>query len=50
MQMHTILLIQPTTRPDSRTYSDYETLRECLEGTDIYYFTLILVWYTVVYL
>ena len=30
--MHTILLIQPTARPDSRTWSDYETTSECLEG------------------
>ncbi|VDD87695.1 unnamed protein product [Enterobius vermicularis] len=29
---HTILLIQPTSRPDSRTWSDYETTTECMEG------------------
>ncbi|XP_068682460.1 enhancer of rudimentary homolog [Montipora capricornis] len=29
---HTILLIQPTSKPDSRTYSDYETKDECMEG------------------
>ncbi|CAD6193470.1 unnamed protein product [Caenorhabditis auriculariae] len=29
---HTILLIQPTTRVDSRTWTDYETLGDCLEG------------------
>ncbi|XP_025105019.1 enhancer of rudimentary homolog [Pomacea canaliculata] len=29
---HTILLVQPNTRPDTRTYSDYESLNECLEG------------------
>ena len=30
---HTILLIQPSSkRPESRTYSDYESLNECLEG------------------
>ena len=29
---HTILLIQPTARADSRTWSDYETTSECLEG------------------
>ncbi|XP_013380708.1 enhancer of rudimentary homolog [Lingula anatina] len=29
---HTILLIQPTKKPDSRTYSDYESINECLEG------------------
>ncbi|GMR56390.1 hypothetical protein PMAYCL1PPCAC_26585, partial [Pristionchus mayeri] len=31
-RMHTILLIQPTNKPDSRTWSDYETTTECLEG------------------
>ncbi|CAJ0963785.1 unnamed protein product, partial [Mesorhabditis belari] len=30
--MHTILLMQPTSKLDSRTWSDYETLRECLEA------------------
>lgn len=29
---HTILLVQPNPRPDTRTYSDYESLNECLEG------------------
>ncbi|CAH1263179.1 enhancer of rudimentary homolog [Branchiostoma floridae] len=29
---HTILLVQPTGRPESRTYSDYETVTECMEG------------------
>ncbi|XP_041354020.1 enhancer of rudimentary homolog isoform X2 [Gigantopelta aegis] len=29
---HTILLVQPHLRPDTRTYSDYETINECLEG------------------
>ena len=31
-QSHTILLVQPNSRPDTRTYSDYESLNECLEG------------------
>ncbi|GMT31060.1 hypothetical protein PFISCL1PPCAC_22357, partial [Pristionchus fissidentatus] len=31
-RMHTILLIQPTNKPESRTWSDYETTTECLEG------------------
>ncbi|KAK6055970.1 enhancer of rudimentary [Cooperia oncophora] len=31
--VHTILLIQPTVRPDSRTWSDYESTTDCLEGT-----------------
>ncbi|WKX89854.1 hypothetical protein Q1695_009029 [Nippostrongylus brasiliensis] len=30
--VHTILLIQPTVRPDSRTWSDYESTTDCLEG------------------
>lgn len=29
---HTILLVQPTTRPESRTWSDYETVNDCMEG------------------
>ncbi|KAM7443751.1 hypothetical protein ABFA07_007627 [Porites harrisoni] len=29
---HTILLIQPTSKPESRTYSDYETKEECMES------------------
>jgi len=29
---HSILLIQSTAQPSSRTYSDYETVDECLEG------------------
>ncbi|KAJ7384764.1 hypothetical protein OS493_020356 [Desmophyllum pertusum] len=29
---HTILLIQPSVKPESRTYSDYETKEECMEG------------------
>ena len=29
---HTILLVQPTKRPEGRTYSDYETVNECMEG------------------
>ncbi|PFX18371.1 Protein enhancer of rudimentary [Stylophora pistillata] len=29
---HTILLIQPSAKPESRTYSDYETKDECMEG------------------
>ncbi|CAJ0569899.1 unnamed protein product, partial [Mesorhabditis spiculigera] len=31
-KMHTILLMQPTGKLESRTWSDYETLRECLEA------------------
>ncbi|RCN30346.1 enhancer of rudimentary, partial [Ancylostoma caninum] len=30
--VHTILLIQPTVRADSRTWSDYESTTDCLEG------------------
>eukprot|EP00116_Pleurobrachia_bachei_P017415 sb/3477677/ len=29
---HTILLVQPSHKPTSRTYCDYETLTEALEG------------------
>ncbi len=29
---HTILLLQSTDRLDSRTYSDYESVDECLDG------------------
>ncbi|XP_064603061.1 enhancer of rudimentary homolog [Liolophura sinensis] len=29
---HTILLVQPNTRPETRTYSDYDSVTECLEG------------------
>lgn len=29
---HTILLIQPTRANETRTYTDYETVQECLEG------------------
>ncbi|CAB3397560.1 unnamed protein product [Caenorhabditis bovis] len=29
---HTILLIQPTPKVDSRSWSDYESLPDCLEG------------------
>ncbi len=29
---HTILLVQPTPRPESRTWSDYESTNECMEG------------------
>lgn len=29
---HTILLIQPSSNPETRTYSDYESINDCLEG------------------
>ena len=29
---HTILLVQPTKRPEGRTYTDYESVNECMEG------------------
>ena len=29
---HTILLVQASNKPESRTYSDYETVNDCLEG------------------
>lgn len=32
LQSHTILLVQPGTRPETRTYSDYESVNDCMEG------------------
>ncbi|XP_019697463.1 enhancer of rudimentary homolog isoform X1 [Harpegnathos saltator] len=32
MISHTILLVQPGHRPETRTYSDYESVNECMEG------------------
>lgn len=29
---HTILLVQASAKPESRTYSDYETVNDCLDG------------------
>merc|ERR1711942_466715 len=29
---HTILLVQPSKKPESRTYSDFESVNECMEG------------------
>ncbi|XP_017777391.1 PREDICTED: enhancer of rudimentary homolog [Nicrophorus vespilloides] len=29
---HTILLVQPGLNPATRTYSDYESVNECMEG------------------
>ena len=29
---HTILLVQPGVKPETRTYSDYESVNECMEG------------------
>ena len=29
---HTILLVQPTKSPEGRTYADYESVNECMEG------------------
>jgi hypothetical protein len=31
-QSHTILLVQPGLKPETRTYSDYESVNECMEG------------------
>lgn len=31
-QSHTILLVQPGPRPETRTYSDYESVNDCMEG------------------
>lgn len=32
LQAHTILLVQPGITPETRTYSDYESVNECMEG------------------
>ncbi|XP_078515581.1 enhancer of rudimentary homolog isoform X1 [Lissotriton helveticus] len=32
IKSHTILLVQPTKRPEGRTYADYESVNECMEG------------------
>ncbi|XP_043842047.1 enhancer of rudimentary homolog isoform X2 [Dromiciops gliroides] len=32
LKSHTILLVQPTKRPEGRTYADYESVNECMEG------------------
>ncbi|XP_005181537.1 enhancer of rudimentary homolog [Musca domestica] len=29
---HTILLVQPGVRPETRTYSDYDSVNDCMEG------------------
>jgi len=29
---HTNLLVQPGIKPETRTYSDYESVNECMEG------------------
>ncbi|XP_021360404.1 enhancer of rudimentary homolog isoform X2 [Mizuhopecten yessoensis] len=29
---HSILLVQATGKPETRTYSDYESVNECMEG------------------
>lgn len=31
---HTILFLQSTNKLDSRTYSDYESVDECLDGKE----------------
>lgn len=31
MTSHTILLVQPTRKPEGRTYSDYESVNDCME-------------------
>uniref|UniRef100_A0A9L0IL01 Enhancer of rudimentary homolog n=1 Tax=Equus asinus TaxID=9793 RepID=A0A9L0IL01_EQUAS len=38
---HTILLVQPTKRPEGRTYADYESVNECMEDVPqfVYPFT-----------
>jgi len=44
---HTILLVQASAKPESRTYSDYESVNDCLEGkAESWIFNLILKIYT----
>ena len=35
LQSHTILLVQPTNKPEGRTYSDYESVNDMLEGKSL---------------
>ncbi|KAK8725862.1 hypothetical protein OTU49_010524, partial [Cherax quadricarinatus] len=32
IKAHTILLVQPGPKPETRTFSDYESVNECMEG------------------
>ena len=34
MSEHTILLVQPSNKLETRTYSDFETMSECMEGNN----------------
>jgi hypothetical protein len=34
---HTILLVLPGSKPESRTYTDYESVNECMEVPALYY-------------
>ncbi len=34
---HTILLVQPGSKPESRNYTDYESVNECMEVPALYY-------------
>lgn len=34
---HTILLIQPGAQPGTRTYSDYQSVNECIDGVSKIY-------------
>ena len=35
MSSHTILLVQPTRKPEGRTYSDYESVNDCMEVSSV---------------
>ena len=39
-QSHTILLVQPSSKPEGRTYSDYEAVNEMLEGKTYFFYFL----------
>lgn len=46
LQSHTILLVQPTKRPEGRTYADYESVNECMEGTSVALMVSLMMSYT----
>lgn len=41
---HTILLVQPKPAPESKTYSDYETVKDCLEGEAVVHWLVGIFW------
>ena len=45
---HTILLVQASSKPESRTYSDYETVNDCLEGKFVFDLYLLNFFYQII--